>query len=156
LLDIGVHVLDQICWWLQETPKPLSIMTDGYGGPEAFVSAKMASSNVEIDLAISFHAKLSNTFLVEGTKGSLKGSTVDYSKIAKKSAGGTWRSISTSGPTSWPAMAKRLVTNVSDAIAGRDELLVPAADVIPALVAIDSLYGMATELWPDSYKEWKS
>lgn len=156
LLDIGVHVLDQICWWLQDTPTPLSISTDGYGGPEAFVSAKMASKNIEIELAISFHSKLSNTYLVEGTKGSLKGSTLDYSKIAKQSSNGVWRNISTPGETGWPAMAKRLVTNVADAIAGRDQLLVPAADVIPALIAIDSLYNMATELWPDCYKEWKS
>lgn len=156
LLDIGVHVLDQICWWLQETPKPLSILTDGYGGPEAFVSAKMASKDIEIELAISFHSKLSNTYLVEGTKGSLKGSTLDYSKIAKQSSNGFWRDIRTPGETGWPAIAKRLVKNVADTIAGRDQLLVPAADVIPALIAIDSLYNMATELWPDSYREWKS
>lgn len=156
LLDIGVHALDQICWWLQEIPKPVSIYTDGYGGPEAFVSAKMVSGEVEIDLAISFHSKLSNTYLIEGTKGGLKGSTVDYSQIAKRSPDGLWRNISAPGETSWPGMAKRLVTNVTETIEGRAQLLVPAADVIPALIAIDSLYNMATEFWPDSYKEWKS
>jgi predicted dehydrogenase len=156
LLDIGVHILDQICWWIQDTPTPLSVAMDGYGGPEAFVRAKMASRNVEIELGISFHSKLANSFVVEGTKGQLRGSTHDYSRIERKSSKGTWRSFPTSGPTGWPAMATRLVTNVADAIAGRDQLLVPAADVVPALVAIDALYDKASELWPDSYREWTS
>ncbi|WP_175345379.1 Gfo/Idh/MocA family oxidoreductase [Bradyrhizobium sp. ORS 375] len=154
LLDIGVHVLDQICWWIEDTPTPLSVVMDGYGGPEAFVLAKMASGNIEIDLGISFHGKLANSFVIEGSKGTIKGSTHDYARMELKTGKGGWRSIPAVGATGWPAMATRLVTNVTETIAGRDKLLVAAADVIPSLVAIDSLYAAATELWPDSYKEW--
>ncbi|MEH2477873.1 putative dehydrogenase [Nitrobacteraceae bacterium AZCC 2146] len=156
LLDIGVHILDQICWWLQDTPKPVAISTDGYGGPEAFANATMTSRNATVEIAISFHSTLANAYMVEGTKGCIRGSTTDHSRIEVRSKKQGWRTITAPGETSWPGMAKRLVTNVSNAVQGREKLLVPASDVVPALVAIDSLYAMATEVWPTCYKEWKS
>ena len=42
LLDIGVHVLDVVCWWLGEAPRVLSASMDGYGGPECFARAGLA------------------------------------------------------------------------------------------------------------------
>jgi predicted dehydrogenase len=93
LLDIGVHVLDQICWWLEDAPYPVTVAMDGYGGPEACVSARLKTRTATIELAISFHSKLSNTFVVEGSNGAIRGSTVDYERVERRSKGGDRREV---------------------------------------------------------------
>jgi predicted dehydrogenase len=154
LLDIGVHVLDQICWWLQETPRPVGVTMDGYGGPEAFVSALLETKSAKIDVAISFHSKLSNAYLVEGSRGALRGSISDHSRIEVRSNGSKWRAVVARGETEWPSIASRLIGNFVAAVNGGERLLIPPTDVIPALVAIDSLYDRAKEIWPECYWEW--
>lgn len=154
LLDIGVHILDMISWWLDEELSFKSAVTDGYGGPEAVVTAQLATSTAKVEIAISFLEKLKNGYLIEGTKGSIRGKTADVDSVEFKPQGGSWSRIAAPGSTSRVDHARRFVGNFLAAIEGKEKLLIEAESVVPALAAIDAIYENAVEQMPRYYKEW--
>jgi predicted dehydrogenase len=156
LLDIGVHVLDVVCWWLSETPRVLSASMDGFGGPECFTRAELAFGDVEVDLAVSFHSKLANGFVVEGTKGAIRGSVTDFATIEIRTGSGSWQSRRGPGPAGWTDFAGILLRNFAAAVEGRETLLVDPASVVRPLEAVDAIYEAAESPMPSYYREWAS
>jgi len=156
LLDIGVHVLDVVCWWLDDTPRVVSATMDGFGGPECFTRAELVFGEVAVDLAVSFHSKLANGFVVEGTKGSIRGSVTDFSTIEVRTGAGGWQSRRGPGPAGWTDFAETLLRNFAAAIEGREPLLVDAESVVRPLQAVDAIYEAAVSPLPGYYKEWAS
>ena len=156
LLDIGVHVLDVVCWWLGEAPRVVSASMDGFGGPECFTRAELAFGGVEMDLSVSFHSKLANGFVVEGTKGAIRGSVTDFSTIEVRKGSGGWQSRRGPGPAGWTDFAGILLRNFAAAVEGREALLVDAASVVRPLEAVDAIYAAADSPLPSYYREWAS
>ena len=153
-LDIGVHVLDVVSWWLGEAPSVRSASMDGYGGPECFARAALTAGGAEIDLAISFHSKLANAYTVVGTKGELRGSVTDFSTIEVKRGSEGWRPMTGPGPSGWTDFARRLLTNFAAAVEGRETLLIDPSSVVTPLAAVDAIYEAATSPMPSYYREW--
>jgi predicted dehydrogenase len=156
LLDIGVHVLDVVCWWLGDTPRVVSASMDGFGGPECFARAELAFGDVEMDLAVSIHSKLANGFVVEGTKGAIRGSVTDFSTIEIRTGSGGWQSRRGPGPSGWTDFAEILLRNFAAAVEGREALLVDAESVVAPLQAVDAIYEAADSPLPSYYREWAS
>lgn len=154
LLDIGVHVLDLLTWWLGTPLQARSAAMDSFGGPEAYVDAVLASGAIDIALKISFHADLENRFEIEGERASIRGSVADLSAYEIRYAGGGWRTVTCSGPADWPSIATALMANFKSAVAGGEALAVTGASVVAPLAAIDALYAMASDPQPACYKEW--
>jgi predicted dehydrogenase len=154
LLDMGVHMLDTLCWWLNEVPTVKQSRMDGLGGPEAFVAATLQTSQATIELKLSFLAKLANEYLIEGTTGAIRGATSDYSRIELRSNAGGWRTVSANDPADRVVIARRLITNFLDATEGKAALLIDAASAVRPLIVIDALYRQATDIVPDCYREW--
>jgi len=154
LLDIGVHVLDVVCWWLGEEPRVMSASMDGFGGPECFARAELAFGDVEMDLTVSFHSKLANGFVVEGTKGAIRGSVTDFATIEIRTGSGGWQSRRGAGPAGWTDFAETLLRNFAAAVEGREALLVDAASVVAPLAAVDAIYEAASSPLPSYYREW--
>lgn len=156
LLDIGVHVLDVVCWWLNDTPRVVSASMDGFGGPECFTRAQLAFGVVEMDLAVSFHSKLANGFVVEGTKGAIRGSVTDFSTIEIRAGSGGWQTKRGTGPAGWTDFSEMLLRNFAAAVEGREALLVDPESVVAPLAAVDAIYEAATSPLPSYYREWAS
>jgi predicted dehydrogenase len=156
LLDIGVHVLDVVCWWLDEEPRVVSAAMDGFGGPECFARTQLTFGDVEMDLAVSFHSKLANGFVVEGTKGAIRGSVTDFATIEIRTGSGGWQSRRGPGPSGWTDFAEILLRNFAAAVEGRETLLVDAASVVAPLAAVDAIYAAADSPLPSYYREWAS
>ena len=156
LLDIGVHVLDVVCWWLGDAPRVVSASMDGFGGPECFTRAELTFGGVEMDLSVSFHSKLANGFVVEGTKGAIRGSVTDFAAIEIRSGSGAWQSRRGPGPAGWTDFADILLRNFAAAVEGREALLVDAASVVRPLEAVDAIYASADSPLPSYYREWRS
>lgn len=154
LLDIGVHVLDLICWWLDAAPTVRGAVMDGHGGPEATVSATLRAGEAEIDLRLSILAKLDNRFVIEGTQGALRGSTADYDRLEIRKGDGPWRTLKAPGTTDKIAIATRLIGNLVAAADGREPLLIPADSTLAPLGLIDTLYETAEDVLPRCYAEW--
>lgn len=156
LLDIGVHVLDVVCWWLGDEPRVVSASMDAFGGPECFTRAQLAFGDVEMNLAVSFHSKLANGFVVEGTKGAIRGSVTDFATIEIRTGSGSWQSRRGPGPAGWTDFAEILLSNFAAAVEGREALLVDAASVVAPLAAVDAIYEAAVSPLPSYYREWAS
>ena len=154
LLDIGVHVLDLLCWWLGTAPTLVSAAMDGQGGPEAGVRAEFAVGQAVIDLRLSYLVKLRNQFLVEGTKGAVRGSTADYDGLEMRTGTGGWKTVRARGGTDPVAAATRLIANVLAASQGREALMIDAASTIAPLELIDSVYAQAGHSLPRCYDEF--
>ncbi len=154
LLDIGVHALDLICWWLQAKPTLVRAEMDGQGGPEAGVRAELAVGRATIDLRLSFLVKLKNQFLIEGTKGAIRGSTADYDRIEMRTAAKDWHVVWAKGGADPVAAATRLIANVLAASEGREALMIDAASTIAPLELIDSIYADAGHILPKCYDEF--
>ena len=153
LLDIGVHVLDLVCWWLDETPTVSKAIMDGHGGPEGYVDAALAVGAIDIRLQISFHAKLANSFELVFERGTLRGSTTDSDQVEIE-ADGKRRAVTVGGAGDWTAIAATLVGNFVDAVEGRGALLIDARSVVAPLTVIDRIYDVAVDELPECYKEW--
>lgn len=156
LLDIGVHVLDVVSWWLDGAPRVVSASMDGHGGPECFARAGLVFGDVEVDLAVSFHSKLANGFVVEGTKGAIRGSVTDFATIEIRTGSGSWQSRRGPGPAGWTDFAEILLRNFAAAVEGRETLLVDPASVVRPLEAVDAIYEAAESPMPSYYREWAS
>ena len=154
LLDIGVHVLDVVCWWLGEAPRVVSASMDGFGGPECFARADLRFGDVEVDLSVSFHSKLANGFVVEGTKGAIRGSVTDFATIEIRTSSGGWQSRRGPGPAGWTDFAEILLRNFAAAVEGREALLVDPDSVVEPLAAVDAIYEAAGNPMPSYYREW--
>ena len=153
-LDIGVHVLDLLCWWLGGRPELLSARTDGQGGPEASLQAELTLGQATIDLRLSFLVKLGNRFLIEGTKGAVRGSTSDADVIEVRTGEGRWRPMRATGRSDPTLATTRLIANTLAARAGLEPLMIEAASTIPPLEVIDRIYEEACPVLPDCYREF--
>ncbi len=153
-LDIGVHVLDLICWWFGGKPELLSAQTDGQGGPEASLQAELALGHAVIDLRLSFLVKLGNRFIIEGTKGAVRGSTSDADVIEVRTGAGRWRPMRATGRSSPTLATTRLIANALAARAGTEPLMIDAASTVAPLDVIDRIYEEAASLLPDCYREF--
>lgn len=156
LLDIGVHVLDMVSWWLDAAPEVLSATMDGFGGPECFTRAELAFGDTKLDLEVSFHSKLANGFLVEGTRGALRGSVTDFTGIETRQGTSAWQAKRGPGKAGWTDFAETLLANFAAAVEGREELLIEPESVVTPLAGIDALYAAAESPLPSYYREWAS
>lgn len=154
VLDIGVHVVDVLAWWLGEAPAVRSATMDGFGGPECYAHIELASGAAEIDLSISFHSKLANGYLVEGSAGALRGSVTDFSTIEVKRVNGGWQAMRGEGPSGWTDFAGRIVSNFAAAAGGREPLLIDPRTIVGPLATIDAIYEKAASPLPRYYQEW--
>jgi predicted dehydrogenase len=154
LLDIGIHVLDIVCWWLGEEPRVVSATMDGYGGPECFARAELAFGKTRLDLEVSFHSKLANGFVVEGTKGAMRGSVTDFATIETRQGSGAWHTKRAPGKAGWTDFSEKLLSNFAAAVEGRESLLIDPGSLIAPLTGIDALYSAAISPLPGYYNEW--
>lgn len=153
VLDIGVHVVDLISWWLGERLAVRAARLDGYGGPECYAELSLSGSTAQVEIVLSFHTKLANTFEIVGEKGAIRGSVQDYDWVEFQSAGGVAR-VQRLGASAGRGMAERLIDNVIAAVETGAEPIIGAPSVLPALETIDEIYARAADPMPACYGEW--
>lgn len=151
LLDIGVHVFDLLCWWLEGAPTVLSATMDGQGGPEASAQVQLTFGGAPIDVRLSYLAKLKNQFVIEGTAGAIRASTADFDSIEFRKGDGPWRTMRARGSADAVKNATHLIENVLEAIAGQERLWIPAASTLPALEIVDDAYARACDHLSECY-----
>jgi len=145
LSDIGSHVLDLLCWWLGEKPMLLASENDSFGGRESVAALRLKSRECTIDVRLSRLAGLSNKFLIQGTRGSIRGDIFDWRTVSMV-AGGQERTLRLNSHAGTIAEAGHaLLVNFVECVLGTRTPLVPAIEVIPTLELIDEAYGTAQQ-----------
>lgn len=146
LLDMGSHALDLICWWIGAKPDVISSETDSFGGYEAMAALKLKYGNCLATVRLSRLSRLSNMYCIRGRSGSIEGGVYESSRITLKVNGRSREIRSQAGTTSMPDIGPTLVRNFLNVLAGLEDPLVPAAQVISSIELIDEAYKTAKRI----------
>ncbi len=153
LFDTGAHVVDLICWFLGGEPEIVSYEDDSRGGTEAVAEVRLRLGEVSARIRLSWLSKLRNTYRITGTRGSLEGRVYEASSFTHRDERGKTRSIKTDGPRGSSSFADRLLANFVGVLEGREQPIVSAGDVRPAISVIDACYARRStmhEPWYDA------
>lgn len=148
LLDIGVHALDLAAWWLGDTLELESYQDDSFGGSEAAVRARFRAGAAVVDLRLSWLAKQSNRYVLQGERGALTWDVYDLDRIrVSDGPGRPFRTVRLPGaPPSFADLAPRVLADFLAAVSGKGRAAVGAADVLPAMRLIERCYARRTRL----------
>ena len=147
LFDVGAHVLDTICWWLDDKPAVISCSTDSFGGPEGVASLVLASRACTIDIRLSWLSRLSNAYRIVGTRGIIEGSIFDWRRLTVVSDRGRQRHVKVSSDKNdYLAFGKVVIDNFLDAISEHAAPLAPATSVLPSLDLLEECYRCASKM----------
>jgi predicted dehydrogenase len=142
LLDIGAHVLDLICWWLQAKPTIYESRNDSFGGPEAVAGLRLEHGGCICDVRLSRLAKLANEFHVVGEHGEVRGGVYNLTELAVRWNNGKWKTLKVPARRQ-PNVAQTLVTNFLDAASQNADPLIPGRSVLASIELIDEGYRKA-------------
>jgi predicted dehydrogenase len=147
LFDIGAHVLDLACWWLDSSPRMVRYADDSFGGSEAVARLEFHAGDCRGRVELSWISRLENDFVVEGSDGSLGGGIYDWTTLWHTAADGRRRRIRLpDGVSVYADLAHVLLENFEDVLHGRAEPLVSAADVLPSIELLEAAYAVRTRL----------
>jgi predicted dehydrogenase len=154
LLDIGAHVLDLACWWTGGRPSLEHYQDDAAGGSEAVAAVRLRHSECAISIRLSWLSKLRNSYVIRGDDGTIEAGIYDWGEIRLMPTDGRARAIKAKPQVrSYEELAKPLIANFLQAIAGSEPPLISAADVLPSIELIEECYGRRTRFdmpWEDN------
>ena len=147
LSDVGAHVFDTICWWLDEKPTLISCSTDSFGGPEGVASVVLEHRACAINVKLSWLSRLSNTYRLVGTRGVIEGSIFDWRRLTINADGRGQRHVKVnSDANDYLGFGNVIIDNFLNTISGREAPLAPAAAVLPSLNLIEECYREASRM----------
>ena len=141
LLDIGVHVLDLLTWWLGDV-EPLTCEDDAMGGIEANVRLTFRSKAALGEVRLSRDWYRPNQYAIRGSKGSIRWCPGQENELALSfDALGNYvvRYSSQTNSTFIGSLAQQ-IRNVVSAIQGEPASYVAGQDALIALRLIDDFY----------------
>lgn len=145
LRDRGAHVMDVICWWLNQKPVVLSSQNDSFGGSEAVAHVRFKSNKCEGVVLLSWLSKFPCRFSVECEAGIIQGDIYDYRTITITNGFGRTKQVEIrNGPMVYADMAYTMVSGFIQAISQNQKPLVAGSDVLPSLQFIDECYAAAS------------
>lgn len=142
LLDIGVHTLDLLCWWLGGGITVEACLDDGFGGSEAAFQGRFTRAGVPIEVRLSWLARQENLYRIRGEDAEVEWAVYDLDRVRLKPRGaGRDRVVRVpDAPAAYADLAHAVVGNFLQVIRGEAAPTVSAADVLPAMELIDACY----------------
>ncbi|MCS4193421.1 putative dehydrogenase [Salinibacter ruber] len=140
LLDRGAHVLDLVCWWMDETPQLTSYRDDSFGGCEAVAEVKFGTGTCYARVKLSWLNKLDNRYVIEGTRGKIEGEIYEWDKLTL-TTGGNSRQINISSDVKYFEHFRRpLLRNFLDMIEGSTPSKITPYDVEGSIALMEQCY----------------
>jgi len=147
MLDMGIHCLDLVCWWLGGRPGVVSSQTDSFGGPETMAELELRRGDCRIRVKLSWLSALANRYTIVGERGTISGEVNSMARftITRPDGSVQARRIRSREKT-YNEFGGGLVHNFVNVIAGTAKPRVPAVSVLPALEVMNECYESATRL----------
>jgi predicted dehydrogenase len=145
LMDIGVHALDLLIWWLGE-PAEVEYADDAMGGIEANCRVRCRfAGGAAGEVRLSRDCELENRYSLRGTRGELSWRLEDVNRLELRMGGCRYALNAQLEEERRPAAHFERsfvdqILNVLAAMRGAEPLRVPAADALPSLRLIDRCY----------------
>ena len=145
LRDRGAHVMYVVCWWLGSKPALVSCQNDAIAGPEAVTDVRFQHKGCQGEVKLSWLSKFTPRFEVVGDRARVQGGIYDTdSVLLTTNAGRKKRLKLPSFPRSYHDIARGMVGNFLDSMAGTAQPLVSGRDALPSIEFIDQCYREAT------------
>ena len=147
LMDIGVHALDLLQWWLGK-PAIVAFADDAMGGIEAncLIHCRLAEGATGT-LRLSRDCALANRYAIRGTRGWLSWHAGDAGRFDFGLADSSQvidSGLRNQSDASFERSFLDQLRNVVDALRGTEELKVPAAEGLVSIGLIDDCYRQRT------------
>jgi len=155
LLDLGVHVLDLICWWFGE-PSSITYADDEMGNLEANSHLRLSyPSGLQGEVRLSRDTPCSNRYDIEFERGLVSWQVGEANQLDVRFSSSPFRFagelLQPATGTDYAAKADqpadsyhqsfvRQILNVAAAVRGLEPLLVPGADALASMRLIDYCY----------------
>ena len=141
LLDIGAHVLDLICLWLDGKPKLIEYRDDSFGGPESVVRIKAQADRCKIDVLLNRLCDLDNHYQITGELGTIEGELYEWNKLKVKMSSGKIVEYDLKPKfKSFPEFIHPIVDNFLSTINGKESPLIAGDDVLNSIQFIEECY----------------
>jgi predicted dehydrogenase len=138
LIDIGVHVLDLLLWWLPHEVIDLDYQDDNLGGVEAFAIANIKfSDGLRGNIKLSRLSELKNRYRLHFEKGIIDWNPLRPEKFYINSLSGASRKIIKSKRES---SVKELLSYFIDSIKNRSSSLTLAEDGLRVIQIVERCY----------------
>jgi predicted dehydrogenase/nucleoside-diphosphate-sugar epimerase len=152
-LDTGVHLLDSVCYWLNAQPKLVQSMNDACGGPEALTTVTLDHAGCQIELKISRLGRLSNSFSIVGSLGSIDAESEDWDEITIRYNDGRKRRFKcASNKLKYPDFAKPMLQNFVDVIRKKADPIASGRSVLGTIELLEQAYEQA-QVYPQPWNE---
>lgn len=155
LLDKGPHVLDLLCWWLDEPPSLVDYRDDSLGGPEATARLRLAWADGagEAEIQLSWLVTYENTYDIEGTLARVRGHLYDWTSLVLERNGRSRKVRPRTRMRTAEDLARHTIDDFLRAARNGPHGCTPAAEVLPSLGLIEQCYAQRTRFdmpWYDA------
>lgn len=142
--DVGIHLLDTVCYWLGGTPQLIESLNDSEGGPEALATVRLQHEQCEIEIKVSRLGRLQNGFVIEGTEGTIVSESEEFSEvIVKKQDGRRLKHACGKRSLKYNDFAKPLIENFVNVICDRKKPAVPVDSILGPIQLMEQAYQSA-------------
>jgi predicted dehydrogenase len=141
LLDIGAHVLDLVCWFLDGKPDLISYEDDSFGGPESLALVKAKYGKCHIEILLNRLVDLDNFLTIEGENGFIDIDLKNINALKIRTKTGKIKTITRKiNSEDKSNMARPIIENFFMVVEGKDGPIVPGKAVINSIRLIDECY----------------
>lgn len=141
LLDLGSHVLDLVCWWLEGKPVLTNYEDDSFGGPESFSLINASFDKVNIRILLNRLVDIGNLIHIKFKDFSILANMSNWKQIVYVSSNGKEKSKSISTDfKKYSDMVNAIILNFFEVVYGSENPLIGAADVYNSIDWIDECY----------------
>jgi nucleoside-diphosphate-sugar epimerase/predicted dehydrogenase len=141
LQDIGSHILDLVCWWMEGKAENVVYHDDSFGGPESAASVQATMNGAAIDIFLNRLCDLESKYRIVGEKCSIEGTITDWANIKVVSDSGVIKKIRLKcTEKTYPEFVIPIVRNFIEVIQRKEKPLVSGSDVANSIEFIDTCY----------------
>jgi predicted dehydrogenase len=141
LLDVGPHVLDTICWWLDRKPDLIKYEDDSFGGPESLARIQAKVDSTSVTILLNRLNDLSNYYKLTGEEGVIDGKIFEWDTIIYTPVNGAgFRMKQKVKAKVYPEFVIPIFNNFIQILLGKEKPLVSGQDVVNSIRFIDECY----------------
>ncbi|MGZ8887721.1 MAG: NAD-dependent epimerase/dehydratase family protein, partial [Nitrososphaeraceae archaeon] len=141
LIDLGSHILDLICWWMDGKAENIKYSDDSFGGPESVASVKAMVNGADVNVFLNRLCDLDNKYEIVGEKGTIEGSIIDWTNIKVISASGKINKYKLkSNAKTYPEFVIPIVDNFINVVLGKEKPRISGKDVLNSIEFIEECY----------------
>jgi predicted dehydrogenase/nucleoside-diphosphate-sugar epimerase len=139
LFDIGAHILDLVCWWLDGKPSLIRYEDDSYGGPESVSHIEAQANGCYIKILLNRLYDLDNMFKIVGELGTIEGKPFEWNKINIIKNKTIVKKFKNNSKT-YPDFVIPILDNFIRVIEGKDKPFISGYDVQQSIELIEECY----------------